>query len=146
MKAPEKIKIRATVNAPVEQVWHLWNTPEHICKWNAADPSWHCPSSENDLRNGGTFKHRMEARDGSAGFDFEGRYDQIEPLSEISYTMSDGRRVSTRFTAEGNQTAMDVSFDPETENSPEDQKNGWQAILNHFAAYAASQTKNDHVK
>jgi len=138
MKKQQKIKIQAEINAPVEKVWKMWNSPEDIMNWNSADPSWHCPSSHNDLREGGTFTNRMEARDGSFGFDFSGTYDKVDPNREITYTMSDGRTASTIFDMQNDKTLVTTSFDPETENDPEFQKQGWQAILDNFVKYAES--------
>ena len=131
-----KITVEAAVNAPIEKVWKLWNTPEDIIKWNTPDPSWHTPSSENDLRVGGKFKNRMEAKDGSFGFDFEGTYDSVVENKEITYTMGDGRQATTIFTAQDGKTHLATTFDPETENDPEFQKQGWQGILNNFVSYA----------
>jgi uncharacterized protein YndB with AHSA1/START domain len=133
-----KITIAATANAPVETVWKLWNDPEDIMKWNTPDPGWHSPSSENDLRVGGKFKNRMEAKDGSFGFDFEGTYDSIVLNKEISYTMADGRQATTVFSEQDGNTHLATSFDPETENDPEFQKQGWQTILNNFVKYVES--------
>ncbi|MFA5245072.1 MAG: SRPBCC domain-containing protein [Pedobacter sp.] len=143
MTEQTKIKIEAIVNAPVEKVWKLWNTPADIMKWNTADPGWHTTSSENDLRINGKFKHRMEARDGSFGFDFEGTYDNIDSYKEIGYTMPDGRTATTLFSGEADKTTLITFFDPETENDPEFQKQGWQAILNSFVMYAESENAND---
>lgn len=136
MEQKERITVEAQVNAPVEQVWKYWNTPNDIIQWNSADPSWHSPSSENDLRVGGKFKHRMEAKDGSFGFDFEGVYDKIIPNREITYTMGDGRRSTTLFTEKEGGTHVETTFDAESENPVEFQKQGWQAILNSFVRYA----------
>lgn len=133
-----KITIAATANAPVETVWKLWNDPEDIMKWNTPDPGWHSPSSENDLRVGGKFKNRMEAKDGSFGFDFEGTYDSIVLNKEISYTMADGRQATTVFSEQDGNTHLATSFDPETENDLEFQKQGWQTILNNFVKYVES--------
>lgn len=133
-----RITVEATANAPVAKVWKAWNTPGDIMQWNTPDPSWHTPSSENDLRVGGKFKNRMEAKDGSFGFDFEGVYDVVEPHKEITYTMADGRKATTLFTAQDSKTKIETTFDPETENDPEFQKQGWQAILNNFVNYVES--------
>lgn len=135
-----KITVSATVDVPVARVWQAWNTPSDIMKWNAADPSWHCPSSENDLAVGGRFKNRMEARDGSFGFDFEGTYEMIELNKEITYVMDDGRKATTLFTEQNGKTSIETTFDAETENDVEMQKQGWQAILNNFANYVQSKT------
>lgn len=135
MEQPLKITVEAVTTAPVAKVWKAWNTPADIVQWNAADPSWHTPDSENDLRVGGKFKHRMEAKDGSAGFDFEGVYDKVELNKEISYTMADGRRVTTIFSSENGGTRIVTIFDAETENDPAFQQQGWQSILNNFIKY-----------
>src|SRR5690606_9328399 len=107
-------------------------------EWNTPDPSWHTPSSQNDLRAGGKFKNRMEAKDGSFGFDFEGIYDKVDLHKKITYTMSDGRKVATLFAEQNGKTTVETTFDAETENDPEMQKQGWQAILNNFAKYTES--------
>lgn len=134
-----KIKVSAKINASVDKVWEAWNTPSDIMKWNSADESWHCPRSENDLRPGGKFNNRMEARDGSFGFDFEGQYDQVKEHEEISYTMPDGRKVSTLFKVQnGGKTWVETTFDAEKTNTPERQREGWEAILNNFKAYVES--------
>lgn len=138
MTQATRITVEAVIEAPIEKVWKAWNTPEDIMNWNTADPGWHCPSSENDLRAGGRFRNRMEARDGSFGFDFEGSYDKVELHKEISYTMSDGRRATSLFSEEGDKTRVATSFDAETENDPDFQKQGWQAILNNFKNYVES--------
>ncbi|TJZ62887.1 ATPase [Sphingobacterium olei] len=130
-----KITVEATVNAPVAKVWKVWNTPSDIIQWNSPDPSWHTPSSENDLRVGGKFKNRMEAKDGSFGFDFEGVYDRVELNKEITYIMGDGRIATTLFTEKDGKTNVATTFDAETENDPEMQKQGWQAILDNFVKY-----------
>ncbi|RFZ86109.1 ATPase [Mucilaginibacter terrenus] len=136
MAQATKITVEATANAPVEKVWKLWNNPADIMIWNTADPSWHTPSSENDLRVGGKFKNRMEAKDGNFGFDFEGVYDSVVLNKEITYTMADGRQATTLFTEEDGKTHLTTTFDPETQNGPEFQKQGWQSILNSFIKYA----------
>lgn len=138
MDENERITIEAKVNVPVEQVWKYWNTPTDVMQWNSADPNWHSPSSEIDLKVGGRFKHRMEAKDGSFGFDFEGIYDKIIPNKEITYTMGDGRKSTTLFTEKEGGTLIQTTFDSETVNTPEVQKQGWQAILNSFVRYAES--------
>lgn len=141
MTQTKRIQVEKTVNVPISMVWEAWNSPDDITQWNAADPSWHCPASENDLRAGGHFKHRMEAKDGTAGFDFKGQYDSVEPMREITYTMEDGRQATTTFTPQNNSTHILTSFDAETENDPEFQKQGWQSILNNFARYAELKSK-----
>jgi len=135
MTQATKITVEATANAPVEKVWKAWNTPGDIMQWNTPDPSWHSTSSEVDLREGGKFKTRMEAKDGSFGFDFEGMYDKVELHEEITYTMPDGRKATTLFADRNGRTHITTTFDPETQNAPEFQKQGWQAILDNFVTY-----------
>lgn len=130
-----RITVEATANAPIAAVWELWNNPTDIMKWNTPDPSWHSPSSENDLRIGGKFKNRMEAKDGSFGFDFEGTYDRVLVNEEITYTMGDGRQATTIFAEQDGKTHLATTFDPETQNDVEFQKRGWQAILTNFVNY-----------
>jgi uncharacterized protein YndB with AHSA1/START domain len=132
----EKITVEATIEAPVAKVWKLWNTPADIMKWNNASDDWHTTKSENDLRVGGKFSARMEAKDGSSGFDFEGVYDEVEENKLIAYTMSDGRKVSVAFSKYGTGTKIVETFEAETENSLEMQRDGWQAILDSFTNYA----------
>ncbi len=134
----QTVTIEATVNAPVDKVWNYWTEPNHITQWNAASPDWHSPRAENDLKVGGRFNIRMEAKDGSFGFDFEGVYDIVIPNKQIAYTMSDGRKVDTTFTANGNTTKIVTVFDAESENPVEMQREGWQAILNNFKKYTES--------
>jgi uncharacterized protein YndB with AHSA1/START domain len=136
MSTFEKITIEVTVNVPVEKVWEFWNNPEHIKKWCAASPDWHTPQSENDLKVGGHFSTRMEAKDGSFGFDFGGIYDTVKLHEEIAYTIGDGRRVDIRFIFNGGITRIVETFDAETENPIEMQRAGWQAILDNFKVYA----------
>lgn len=133
-----KIKIEATISANPKDVWQKWTQPEHITQWNFASADWQCPSASNDLRKGGKFVSRMEAKDGSFGFDFEGIYDEVIDQRKISYVMSDGRKVITDFEKIGEQTKVSTVFDAEDENSAEMQKNGWQAILNNFKNYVES--------
>ncbi|MBB2953491.1 MULTISPECIES: SRPBCC family protein [unclassified Sphingobacterium] len=133
-----KINVTAIVNAPIEIVWDAWNTPSDIMQWNSADPNWHCPASENDVRVNGKFKNRMEAKDGSFGFDFEGIYDKVELFKELAYSMNDGRKVRTVFKEKDGKTTLSTVFDAESENEVEFQKQGWQAILNSFVKYVES--------
>ena len=135
----ESITVTTDVNAPIEKVWKLWSSPEHITKWNSASPDWHTPKATNDLRAGGKFTSRMEARDGSMGFDFEGVYDEVRENEHIAYTMADGRTVKVDFVADGDTTRIVETFDPESQNSREMQQGGWQAILDNFKKYAEEQ-------
>lgn len=132
---PTKVTVQAVVEAPIEKVWRYWTEPEHITKWNQASEDWHAPRAENDLRVGGTFLTRMEAKDGSMGFDFGGVYDLVKEHEQIGYTIGDGRRVDIAFADQGDTTKVVQTFDAETANPVEMQQAGWQAILNHFKAY-----------
>jgi len=135
---PTKITVETTVNAPVEKVWKSWNEPQHIKNWCAASEDWHAPKAENDLRTGGTFSTRMEAKDGSFGFDFGGVYDNVKKNELIEYTMGDGRKVKVIFSPSGDQTKIVETFDAEATNSVEMQRGGWQAILDNFKKYTES--------
>ena len=130
-----KITIENTIKAPVEKVWQYWTSPEHITKWNYASDDWHTPHAENDLRKGGKFLSRMEAKDGSFGFDFGGVYDDVKTNELIAYTIGDGRKVKTSFASAGKETKVVVIFEAETENPIEMQRGGWQAILDNFKKY-----------
>jgi uncharacterized protein YndB with AHSA1/START domain len=126
------ITVENTINAPVQKVWEYWSKPEHITQWNNASDDWHTPRAENDLRAGGSFVSRMEARDGSFGFDFGGVYDAVKPNEYIEYTLGDGRKVKIHFSAQGDSTKVTESFEAESTNSIEMQRTGWQAILDNF--------------
>lgn len=132
------ITVENNIDAPVEKVWEYWTKPEHITKWNNASDDWHTPRAENDLRPGGTFAARMEARDGSMGFDFGGVYDDVRTNEYIEYTLGDGRKVNVTFTPRGNATQVVENFEAESTNSLEMQKGGWQAILDNFKKYTES--------
>ena len=131
----QKITIEATISASPEKVWEYWTSPEHITNWNFANDDWCCPSAENDLQVGGTYKARMEAKDGSFGFDFEAVYDEVIPLKTITYTLEDGRVSSTDFEDLGGTTKVTTVFDAEMENPIDMQRDGWQAILENFKKY-----------
>lgn len=129
------ITIGATINAPVEKVWQFWSAPEHIKQWCNASDDWHAPQAENDLKTGGKFSTRMEAKDGSFGFDFGGVYDDVKTNELIAYTMGDGRKVSIMFDSDGETTTVTEMFEAENQNPVEMQRDGWQAILNNFKKY-----------
>ncbi|WP_257667228.1 SRPBCC family protein [Parapedobacter tibetensis] len=131
-----KITVAATVKAPVEKVWKLWTTPEDIIQWNSPSDDWHTPRAENDLRVGGKFLSRMEAKDGSFGFDFAGMYDEVITNKRIVYTLEDGRKAEIDFKGQGDETEVVTTFDPENENPIEMQRGGWQAITDNFKKYA----------
>src|SRR6266478_2311389 len=137
METTEKtiITVENTINAPVEKVWEYWTKPEHITQWNNASDDWHTPWVKADLREGGSFVARMEAKDGSMGFDFGGVYDVLRPNEYIEYTIGDGRKVKVNFSTQGNMTKVAESFEAENTNSLEMQRGGWQAILDNFKKY-----------
>src|SRR5437868_3740432 len=129
------VTIQTTVKAPVEKVWTYWTNPQHIINWNNASADWHTPWAENDLRIGGKFTSRMEARDGSIGFDFGGVYEDVRTNEFIASTMEDGRKVEVKFTGEGNNTRVVETFEAEDMNPIDMQRGGWQAILDNFKKY-----------
>jgi uncharacterized protein YndB with AHSA1/START domain len=132
------ITVQVVVPVSPATAWHIFTTPEHITQWYFATPDWHAPSASNDLRAGGAFSTRMEAKDGSFGFDFEGVYDEVLPFQLIRYTLADGRQVTVSFSEEGGETLVIQTFDAENENSLDLQQQGWQAILNSFSNYLKS--------
>lgn len=138
MSNSSTITVVALVNAPVEKVWTCWTEPAHIMNWNNASPDWHTPHAENDLRVGGHFISRMEAKDGSFGFDFKGEYTAVDLHQKIAYTLEDGRRVEVGFFPDGVSSRIVETFEMETVNSPELQRAGWQAILDNFKRYTES--------
>ena len=129
------ITIQANINAPVEKVWKFWTLPEHITKWNHASDDWHTTKAENDLHVGGKFLSRMEAKDGSFGFDFGGAYETVKTNEQIEYVLGDNRKAKIDFLNNGNGTNVTVVFEAETVNPVEMQQGGWQAILNNFKKY-----------
>jgi uncharacterized protein YndB with AHSA1/START domain len=131
-----KITVEATISADTKKVWDFYTKPGHITKWNFASDDWQCPKAENDLRAGGKYSARMEAKDGSFGFDFEAVYDEVIDQKKISYTMSDGRQAATTFEDLDGKTKVTTTFDAEKSNSEEMQRAGWQAILDNFKKYA----------
>jgi len=136
---PTKITVEAIVQAPVGRVWDYWTKPEHIKQWNNASEDWHTPHAENDLRAGGAFSSRMEAKDGSFGFDFGGVYDEVSEHERIAYTLGDGRKVAIDFISQGEATRVVETFEAEQTNAVEMQQAGWQAILDNFKKHAEAQ-------
>jgi len=131
----KNITVTATINAPVEKAWNYWTSPKHITQWYNASDDWHAPRAENDLQVTGKFTTRMEAKDGSFGFDFNGIYDEIKTNELISYTIEGGRKVSITFSENGNETIVTETFEAENENPIDMQRAGWQAILDNFKKY-----------
>ena len=132
----EPIKIDITILEPVEKVWNYFNDPKHVVKWNFAHSSWHCPKAESNFVVGGTFLHRMEAKDKSFAFDLVGTYDAIEEYQHLEYHLEDGRKVIVSFEKlDDNTTKVIEEFQPESSNSREMQREGWYQILNNFHKY-----------
>lgn len=145
MTTPEKtnITVQTIVNAPVEKVWDLWTDPKHITQWNNASDDWYTPHAETDLRVGGKFLWRMEARDGSIGFDFTGTFSKVDPCKQLDYTMDDDRKAWISFASNANETTVTETFEAEQTNTLELQQTGWQAILDNFKKYAESSGNSD---
>lgn len=134
--AHNKITISAIVNVPVEKAWECYNNPKKIEEWYSAGDGWHTASAKNDLKEGGRFDYRMEPRDNpEIGFNFTGAYTKVKPHELIAYTMDDGRKAVVKFKKDGDATAVEIEFDAENVNSVEQQRDGWQAILNSFKTY-----------
>jgi len=130
-----KITVQAVVAANRQKVWDYYTKPEHITQWNYAIETWHCPTASNDMRVGGKYLARMEAKDGSYGFDFEATYNEIIDGESFTYIMADNRVVDVIFRELGNSTEVTITFDAENENPVELQRQGWQSILNNFKKY-----------
>lgn len=133
-----KITVETTVSADTKKVWDYYTKPEHITKWNFASDDWHCPHASNDLKVGGKYSARMEAKDGSFGFDFNTVYNEVIEHKRLTYTMEDGRKATTNFESANGKTKVTTIFDAEKENPVELQKDGWQAILENFRKYTES--------
>lgn len=138
MTSKTQISIEASVNAPVAKAWECYTQVDHVLQWNHASDDWHSPSGENDLRPGGKFNYRMEARDGSFGFDFWGIYDEVIPQKKIAYTLGDDRKATVNFLPNGDQTDVSVVFEAEDTNPIELQRGGWQMILNNYKKHTES--------
>ena len=132
------ITVKATINAPLSQVWEKWTIAHHVTKWNFASPDWHCPSAENNLVEGGEFHHLMAAKDGSFQFDFWGTYQKIETQKSIEIVLGDQRKMIVLFEKNAEGTKLTEQFEPEQENAEELQQAGWQAILDQFKQYVTS--------
>lgn len=137
MKISDKITVTTKVEGDIETVWNTWKDPDHIKKWNTASPDWHTTKAENDLKVGGKFSSRMEAKDGSIGFDFGGTYTKIILKEHIEYILDDGRNVQIDFEQKGNEILITEVFEPESQNPIKTQQLGWQSILDNFKKYVA---------
>ena len=136
------LTVETLVNADLECVWECWTQPKHITQWNFASPEWHCPRAENDLRPGGTFSYRMEAKNGSMGFDYAGKYSEVVPYSAIEYRLEDTRKGNFTFKKEGNTVKIVETFEVDDTHTLEQQRMGWQAILNTFMEYTENKQHN----
>ncbi len=135
---PTVLTVSSTVNATIELAWQAFTQPEHITQWNFASEDWECPTASNDLRVGGAFSYKMQAKDGSMGFDFAGMYSKVVPLEQVDYTIGD-RTVSVTFEKLSSaKTKIMQAFEAENENSLELQQNGWQAILENYKKHVES--------
>lgn len=134
----KQIIVSTKANAPLSKVWHVYVTPEHIVHWNAASDDWHTTAATVDLREGGVFSSRMEAKDGSMGFDFAGTYTKVEPEKLLEYEFG-GRHARVEFAEGTDGVTVTVSFDPEDTHPVEMQREGWQAILDRFSRYVETQ-------
>lgn len=132
------ITVRIFVNVPVDLVWKCWTTPSDIMRWNSASDDWHTTKAENSLLPQGRFSYRMEAKNGSAGFDFSGTYTKVVSQEQLAFTLDDGRAVSVLFWGQGKSTEIVETFEPETTNPIEMQRDGWLAILIRFKTYCES--------
>lgn len=132
------ITVSVYVHVSPEKAWACWTDPDHITRWNAASPDWHTPSASLDLRPGGKFNYRMEARDGSMGFDFVGHFEEVRPPEFLSYRIGDGRKVTVEFREKEGATEIVEKFEAETQHSRDLQQTGWQAILDNFKRHTES--------
>lgn len=132
----ENIILKITILENVEKVWEYYTKPEHIIKWNFAEPTWHCPKAENNLEVGGTFNYRMESKKDDFGFDFKGVFDEIAPSQLLKFHLDDGRKVVVNFNnIDEKTTEVTETFEPENDNMFDMQRDGWYAILNNFHKY-----------
>jgi len=137
------ITVETTIHAPIDLVWNCWTKPEHITGWNFASKDWHCPSAVNELKSGGKLNWRMESKDGKMGFDFEGTYEEVDEPARLMYRLDDGRLVVVRFSLKGDTVTIEQEFEADTSHSIEQQKSGWQAILDNFKRYVEGQSEAD---
>lgn len=134
----DKITVSVSVPVPAQRAWDIYTQPDHITQWNFASDDWCCPSATADLREGGAYSARMEARDGSFGFDLEATYTRVETPKHLEMVMTDGRRVQVAFDAENGSTKVTTQFDPDPEHPHDFQREGWQAIADNFAKHCAT--------
>tara|TARA_R110002020_G_scaffold375008_2_gene586265 strand:+ start:2941 stop:3360 length:420 start_codon:yes stop_codon:yes gene_type:complete len=135
MSDADKIEVKTNINAGLDKVWEYWTAPKHIEKWNNASDDWITPKAENDLNKGGRFVYRMEAKDGSFGFDFGGTYTEVKTNEFLAYILDDDRKVTVKFEEKNDKIELTETFEPENQNPTQMQKDGWQAILDNFKKY-----------
>jgi len=140
MASEGKIEIESKINAKLDQVWEYWTKPEHITKWNKASEDWLCTNAENDLKEGGKFKYRMESEDGKVGFDFAGTYKVVKEKEKLTYELEDGRNAEVTFSEEDGSVMIKETLDTEDENPVEQQEQGWKSILESFKTYTEEQS------
>ena len=133
------IAVQTGIKSTIDKVWECWTQPEHIINWNFANEDWCCPIAENDVKPNGKFSWRMEAKDGTIGFNFEGTYDEVIEKELLTYKIEDGRLVTIEFMPKDNEIVLKESFEAEGTNSDDQQRAGWQAILENFKHYVESQ-------
>lgn len=143
MSAPEPITVSVSVRASPRRAWEMFTDPSSVTEWNFASPDWHCPRAENELREGGKFRYRMEARDGSFGFDFEGTFLELSPPTRLRYSLGENREVVVQFTGQGERTLVTESFTPEPTHSLEQQRSGWQSILENYKRHVEAAAGED---
>jgi uncharacterized protein YndB with AHSA1/START domain len=137
-----KITVSTVIAAPLEVVWAAYTSPQDIKIWNTASPDWHTTAAFVDLRPGGRFSSRMEAKDGSFGFDFAGEYTRVEHLQLIEYEFG-GRTGTVEFRESTSGVKVDVTFDSEPSHTEEQQRTGWQAILDSFRRHVAGKLASE---
>ena len=140
MASEGKIEIESKINAEIDQVWEYWTKPEHITKWNKASEDWLCPNAENDLKEGGKFKYRMESEDGKVGFDFAGTYKVVKEKEKLTYELEDGRNAEVIFLEEDGSVMIKETLDTEDENPVDQQEQSWKSILESFKTYTEEQS------
>lgn len=142
MDTPKRITVETSISAPMDEVWRAYTTPDDIKQWNAASDDWHTTAAFVDLREGGAFSSRMEAKDGSVGFDFAGTYTKIVPHMLIEYAFGD-REAQVEFNREANgDVSVRVAFDAEQTHTAEQQRSGWQSILDNFKRHVEAKHKS----
>ena len=140
MASEGKIEIESKINAELDRVWEYWTKPEHITKWNKASEDWLCPNAENDLKEGGRFKYRMESQDGKVGFDFAGTYKEVREKEKLTYELEDGRNAEVTFSEEDGNVMIKEILDTEDDNPVDQQEQGWKSILQSFKGYTEEQS------